>query len=54
MTRDDKDWLARQQADNRPPDHSGTSLMLAIVGFLAVFWCAACAWTIKLIEVARG
>lgn len=54
MTLDDKDWLAKQQADNRPPDHSGSTMVLAVVGFVALFWCAACALTIRLIEVARG
>ena len=54
MSRDDLDWLAKQQADNRPPDHSGASMILAIAALLLVFWCAACAWTIKLIEVARA
>ena len=54
MTRDDKNWLAQQQADNRPPHHSSASAILAVVGFVALFWCAACAWTIRLMEVARG
>jgi hypothetical protein len=49
VTRDDQNWLAQQQADNRPPDHTATTAVLLVVGFVALFWCAACAWTIKLI-----
>lgn len=51
MTRDDSEWLAKQQADNRPPSSVDTSLVLAVLGFVALFWCAACAWTIRLVGV---
>jgi hypothetical protein len=54
MSRDDHNWLAKQQADNHPPGHSEPAMILATIGFLLLFWCAACAWTIRLLEVARA
>ncbi len=54
MTRDDQDWLAKQQADNRPPDHTGAIWILLMIAMVLLFWAAACSATVRLLEVTRG